>query len=77
MKKLSFMLATIMLVSACNFQIENTMAYREISKDATEIVLSDEMITVNGAEVSNDETAPVYKANDIVYYPTGKDFTFG
>lgn len=77
MKKSIIALAIIMLMSACNLQTEKTMAFREISKDATEIVLSDENITVNGAEISNDETAPVYYANDIVYYPEGKDFTFG
>lgn len=77
MKKSVLMLAIMMLVSACNFQTEKTMAYREISEDATEIVLGDEKITVNGAEISGDETASVYSANDIVYYPTGKDFTFG
>ena len=41
------------------------------------IVLSDEQITVDGEPVSSDESAAVYTANDIVFYPTGQDFTFG
>lgn len=44
---------------------------------AVNIVLDDEKITVDGAEISDDASLAVYKANDIVYYPTGKDFTFG
>lgn len=70
-------MSLIMLMSGCKVQSENGLEYLEISEDATEIVLSDEKITVNGAEISGDETASVYRANDIVYYPTGKDFTFG
>ncbi len=77
MKISALILSLVMLMSGCSPQAVNTLEYREISKDATEIVLSDDMITVNGAEVSDDETAPVYVANDIVYYPEGKDFTFG
>lgn len=45
--------------------------------DATQIVLSDSGITVDGAAVSTDVTAAVYTANDIVYYESGKDFTYG
>lgn len=76
MKLTAMFLSFAMLMSGCNIQKESA-AFREISENATEIVLSDEKITVNGAEVSGDETAPVYTANDIVYYPEGKDFTFG
>ena len=45
--------------------------------DAMQIVLSDSGITVDGAAVSTDVTAAVYTANDIVYYESGKDFTYG
>lgn len=41
------------------------------------VVLSDAGITVDGAAISRDETAAVYAANDIVYYESGKDFTYG
>ena len=77
MKITALILSLILLMSGCSFKSGTGTEYIEISKDATEIVLSNEKITVNGAEISNDETAPVYFANDIVYYPEGKDFTFG
>lgn len=43
----------------------------EIDENAVQITLSDSGVTVS------DESAGVTTANDIVYYPTGKDFTFG
>ena len=46
-------------------------------EDAAVIQLSDNGITVDGEAVSTDETAAVYTANDIVYYESGKDFTYG
>ena len=45
--------------------------------DASEIVLSDSGITVDGVSISTDDSAAVYMANDIVYYESGKDFTYG
>jgi len=45
--------------------------------DATPIVLSDSGATVDGTPISADSTAAVYMANDIVYYESGKDFTYG
>ena len=41
------------------------------------IVLSDESITVDGEAISADTSKAVYAANDIVYYESGKDFTYG
>ena len=41
------------------------------------IELDDGGITVDGAAITGDSAQAVYAANDIVYYPTGKDFTFG
>ena len=41
------------------------------------IVLSDEGITLNGAPVSTNPADAVYTAHDIVYYESGKDFTYG
>ena len=41
------------------------------------IQLSDTQITVDGAAVSDNPTQAVYAANDIVYYESGKDFTYG
>ena len=45
--------------------------------DGTQIKLSDGKITVDGQEITNDNTQAVYSANDIVFYPEGKDFKFG
>ena len=48
---------------------------------AVEIVLSDNGVTVDGADAAFDGTTSlipaVYTQNDILYYPEGKDFTFG
>lgn len=43
----------------------------------TQINLSDSGITVDGKKITNDNSQGVYSANDIIYYPEGKDFTFG
>lgn len=44
---------------------------------ATNIVLADEGITVDGKAISEDSEAAVYSANDIVFYLEGQDFTYG
>ena len=44
---------------------------------ATEIRLSDDGTTVDGKAVSTDSADAVYTAKDIVYYESGKDFTYG
>ena len=45
--------------------------------EGTEIVLSDDGITVDGSAISTDGEGAVYAANDIVYYEEGHDFTYG
>ena len=45
--------------------------------EGTAIVLSDATITVDGAAITEDTSAAVYAAKDIVYYEDGKDFTYG
>ena len=58
----------------------------EMEEDVTEsgeipgainIVLSDDLILVDGEAVSEDTESAVYIADDIVYYEEGKDFTYG
>lgn len=44
---------------------------------AVNIVLSDNGITVDGEEISENTEDAVYAANDIVYYEAGKDFKYG
>lgn len=48
-----------------------------VPEDAVNIVLSDESITVDGKTAPTDPTDAVYVANDIIYYESGKDFTYG
>ena len=47
------------------------------TEGAISIELSDSGITVDGAEISAEETAAVYAANDIIYYKEGRGFTYG
>ena len=44
---------------------------------ATNIVLSDEEISVDGKAISDNPKEAVYRANDIVFYLEGQDFTYG
>ncbi len=57
-------------------QEDSAKASQEI-EGAVNIALSDSKITVDGEAVSQDEKSAVYTANDIVYYESGKDFTYG
>lgn len=45
--------------------------------EGVQILLSDAGITVNGDGISVNKKEAVYAANDIVYYESGKDFTYG
>ncbi len=45
--------------------------------DGIQINLSDKKITVDGKEITNDNSQAVYSANDIVFYLSGQDFTYG
>ena len=78
------MLALLLAVSALSGCAANGTADSGAGTDATgmedgvtAIQLSDSGVTVDGAAVSNDETAAVYAANDIVFYLAGQDFTYG
>ena len=73
-----------MLLTACGGQKaeDSTNEAVEVTEkinieEATEIVLSDESITVAGEAISEADTDAVYKANDIIYYESGHDFTYG
>lgn len=75
-KVIAFLSAVMLLLTGCQSDGETAEDSTEIVdapvENIVEIALSDSGITVDGG----DEGA-VYTANDIVYYPTGKDFTFG
>lgn len=72
MKKLfAVMLCLASLFAGCQ------KADKKPEIDGTQIKLSDKKITVDGEEVTSDNTQAVYIENDIVYYESGKDFTYG
>ena len=75
------LLALVVLLTACG-EKPPTMSVVQAPTaptydDVTQIVLSDSDITVDGVSAGTDATAAVYTANDIVYYESGKDFTYG
>ena len=49
----------------------------EETAESKKITLSDSGITVDGAAISDDETAAVYAARDIVYYEEGQGVAYG
>ena len=56
---------------------EQSAVYADEEYEGTAIVLADQGVTVDGSAVTNDAESAVYVANDIVYYESGKDFTYG
>lgn len=64
-------------MSSMSVMAENMAENLFEADDITEIVLSDEAITVNGEVVSNSSDAAVYTANDVVFYLEGQGFTYG
>lgn len=74
-----FLLAGVCAVSMSSMSVmaENMAENLFEADDITEIVLSDEAITVNGEVVSNSSDAAVYTANDVVFYLEGQGFTYG
>lgn len=70
MKKiLVYFIAFSFLLSGCSVTSSKV--------EGTQINLSDNKITVDGDEITNDSTQAVYAANDIVFYLAGQDFTYG
>ncbi len=75
MKKfISFSVIFLLLFSltACN-----TGTLNSTLENATKIVLNDNKIMADSEVVSTNKDNPVYIANDIIYYESGKDFTYG
>ena len=72
---LCFALCLVML--GCSKPQTNTPAAIQSSYDGTHILLSDTGITVDGKAASANSSDAVYVANDIIYYETSKDHTYG
>ena len=66
-------LVILMIFSGCTAKNDNN----DNVTDGVQIVLSDAGVTVDGAKASSDNTKAVYTANDIVFYQSGEDFTYG
>jgi len=76
MKKLILLLfAAALFLTGC--QGKEYGVKKAPTDGAVEIMLSDKEVTVDGKHASIDPAHAVYTANDIVYYPAGKDFRFG
>ena len=71
-KILPLLMATVLVLTACT--VPDTTVTQ---MDGVQIVLSDDGVTADGKPVGTDETQSVYTANDIIYYQSGKDFTYG
>ncbi len=71
-KTLALVLSLLFILTACGKIADSSPDY-----DATEILLGDDVIKVDGKTVSEDTREAVYTANDIIYYESGKDFTYG
>lgn len=67
-------LAASLMLTACSVPQNGN---NESLSDAVEIVLDDNGIKVDGTLASTDTRSDVYIANDIIYYESGKDFTYG
>ncbi len=73
-RTLAIIFVVLFTLTACGkTPTETTDAVTE----AVEIVLNDNSITVDGEAAGNDNSNAVYIAKDIIYYESGKDFTYG
>lgn len=70
MKKIAmFLLSLSLVLTGC--------VGKEPVAEGIAICLSDAQITVDGAAISEDPAQAVYTARDIIYYESGRDFTYG
>ncbi|MEE1155564.1 MAG: carbohydrate-binding domain-containing protein, partial [Acutalibacteraceae bacterium] len=86
-------LCAVISMSACGINNNTEIQPTEITTQTTEttnqstqvknnnsicdISLNDNEILIDGKAISNDASNAVYKANNIIYYESGKDFTYG
>ena len=68
-KSLIYLVVVMLLLSGCDSDGQKI--------EGIQINLSDSQITVDGKEVTSDDTQAVYTAKDIVFYLAGQDFTYG
>ncbi len=73
-KLLALLLAACCLLGACAVQKSEN---EELPEGTVVIELADSGVTVDGEAADGNTEAAVYVANDIVYYESGRDFTYG
>lgn len=66
-----FLCLTALMLLLCGCQTARQ------EEGGTKIHLSNDSITVDGKAITNDDSQPVYSANDIVFYLAGQGFTYG
>ena len=71
LKILSLLTILALLLCACTTPTDTLI------ENAIKIELSDSKITLDGETVKNNPDSPICIANDIIYYESGKDFTYG
>lgn len=76
MKRLLIPMLLVAALTACGQSTEEQTS-SETKQEAVEISLSDKEILVDGEAAGTKESDAVYVANDIIYYESGKDFTYG
>ncbi len=82
-KAMVVIIALTLLLTACStasVESKNDTATKndiQTEYNAVEIALSDNGIKVDGKSASKNSEDAVYTANDIIYYESGKDFTYG
>lgn len=73
LKFFSILTVITILLTSCTV----TKTTQELIENSIKIQLGDDKITIDGETAKTDASSPVYIANDIIYYETGKDFTYG
>ena len=74
MKRTMIFILTVAMVAAL---FTGCILEPEEKYEGTNIVLSNNGITVDGVAATGDSSNAVYVANDIIYYEAGHDFTYG
>ncbi len=69
-KVLACVLILVLMLTGCTAPTEQKI-------DGVQINLAENKITVDGNEITNDNSQAVYTANDIVFYLEGQDFKYG
>jgi len=82
-KTLAAVLGLMLMLTACSTvqtelsQNQTPLKDDEAVADVVEITLSDNGIKVDGVLAESDAENDVYVENDIIYYESGRDFTYG